>query len=575
VLGLADGVVITIDDDGAGAGWSRSLTDVAGQQYDLLTVVGHEIGHALGFADSDPVNDLQDLMNGELTVGVRHNSLGNIDDFFGAAIFDVTGIGAGPVDPVSASNAITVSIDGSGTLIIADTSDNGLNQTLTLSTADGVLTISDPGNSLIANAGTLVAIHRIQVAISQITSGNIVIDLQNGADILDGSAVEAGLSLNVTGGAGNDMITGGQGDDTIDGGAGNDELAGGGGTDTLIVNGNANVTITGLLTVGDGTDAHGGFERAVISGGSSNDRLDASQANMPVTLFGNDGDDTLLGSSENDIVDGGAGDDVAEFAGSNITLTATSVTGAGDDLLISMEGLQLRAVASGSTIDASAYSGGSVTIVGSSGDDTLTGGAGDDLIIAGSGRDVVAGGPGDDVILGGSGDDTLSGGAGKDTISGGQGRDSINGGSDDDDLRGGPHADTLKGGGGNDQLRGDAGDDVLEGETGDDALVGGAGANSLIGGEGNDTLNNIAVADDFNAPVGIDHLIGGNAPQARPAPVSPTPLTASVNAPPPSANAVGAATDDNAESVNDRDDVDSATLDAAFGDALILDLLDL
>jgi hypothetical protein len=575
VLGLADGAVITIDDDGAGAGWSRSLTEVASNQYDLLTVVGHEIGHALGFDDSDMVSDFQDLMNEQLTVGVRHNSLGDIDDFFGAAIFDVTGIGNGPVDPVSASNAITVSISDSGELLIADTSDNGLNQTLTLSTADGVLTISDPGNSFIADAGTLTSVHQVQVSIGEITSLRVVVDLQNGADILESSGVDASLALNITGGAGNDMITGGQGDDTIDGGTGNDDLAGSGGTDTLLVNGVADVTLTTTQAIGDGTDAHDEFERAAISGGAANDRLDASQADMPVTLFGNDGDDTLLGSGHDDVIDGGAGHDVAEFASSNITLTATSVMGAGDDSLISVEGLQLIAVDSGSTIDASAYSGGSVTIVGTSGDDTLTGGAGDDIIIAGSGRDVVSGGDGDDVILGGSGNDTLSGGAGNDAINGGHGRDSIDGGTDDDSLQGGPQADTLKGGGGNDQLSGGAGADVLEGETGDDALVGGAGANLLIGGEGNDTLNNIPVADDFNAPVGTDHLIGGNAPQARPTPVSPAPLTASLTARPATASFSNASTDGNETSTNDREDADSDTLDAAFGDALLVDLLEL
>ncbi|MGZ0170991.1 MAG: beta strand repeat-containing protein [Planctomycetales bacterium] len=578
VLGLADGAVITIDDDGAGAGWSRSLTDVANDQYDLLTVVSHEIGHALGFADSDPVSDFQDLMNGELTVGVRHDSLGNIDDFFGAAIFDVTGIGSGPVDPVSRSNAIIVSLNDSGDLLITDTSDAGLNQTLTLATADGVLTISDPGNSFMADAGTLMSVHQVQVPLSEITSLRVVVDLQNGADILDASAVQAGLSLNVTGGTGNDMITGGNGDDTIDGGAGNDELAGGGGTDTLLVNSESNVTLTESQSLGAGVDAHDGFERAVISGGASNDRLDASQAGMPVTLFGNDGDDTLLGSSGDDILDGGAGHDVAEFVGSNITLTSNAVMGAGDDALTSVEGLQLIADGNGSTIDASAYSAGSVTIVGSSGDDTLTGGAGDDIIIAGSGNDVVSGGDGNDLILGGSGNDNLSGGAGNDTINGGHGRDAIDGGTDDDALRGGPQADTLKGGGGNDDLQGDAGADVLEGEAGSDSLAGGAGANSLIGGTGDDVLNSIAVPDDFNATVGTDHLIGGNAPQARPAPVEAGPVAAAFTIQPPSTSASAsnsANDDDESHGSSDGTAANLATLDSAFGDSLITEILEI
>jgi hypothetical protein len=578
VLGLADGAVITIDDDGAGAGWSRSFGEVDANRYDLLTVVSHEIGHALGFADSDMVSDFQDLMNGQLTAGVRHASLGDIDDFFSAAIFDVTGIGSAPTDPVSSSNAITVSLNDSGELFITDTSDAGLNQTLTLSTADGVLTISDSGNSFIADAGTLMSVHQVQVPLSEITSLRVIVDLRNGADILDASGVEAGLALNVTGGAGNDMITGGNGDDTIDGGTGNDDLAGGGGTDTLLVNSESSVTLTGLQSLGAGTDALDGFERAVLSGGSSNDRLDASQADMPVTLFGNAGDDTLLGSSSNDVLDGGAGHDVAEFVGSNITLTSTAVMGAGDDALTSVEGLQLIADGHGSTIDASAYSAGSVTIIGSSGDDTLTGGAGDDIIIARSGLDVVSGGDGDDVIMGGSGNDNLSGGAGNDTISGGHGRDSIDGGTDDDVLRGGPQADTLKGGGGNDHLQGDAGADVLEGEDGSDSLAGGAGANLLIGGAGDDVLNNIAVADDFNEVVGTDRLIGGNAPQARPAPVQAGPVAAAFTIQPPIASesaSKSADDDDGANGSSNGSAANLATLDSAFGDSLITEILEI
>lgn len=572
VLGLADGAVITIDDDGAGAGWSRSLTDVAADQYDLLTVVGHEIGHALGFDDSDIVSDFQDLMNHQLTVGVRHASLGDIDDFFGPAIFDVTGIGTAPTDPVSSSNAITVSLNDSGELLITDASDAGLNQTLTLSTADGVLTISDPGNSFMTDAGTLVLVHQVQVPLSEITSLRVVVDLEAGADILDASGVGASLALNITGGSGNDMITGGNGDDTIDGGAGNDDLAGGGGTDTLLVNSESSITLTGSQSIGAGTDTLDSFEQAVLSGGAGNDRLDASQANMPVTLFGNDGDDTLLGSSSNDVINGGAGHDVAEFVGSNITLTSNAVMGAGDDALTSVEGLQLIASGNGSTIDASAYSGGSVTIIGSSGDDTLTGGAGDDIIIAGSGRDVVDGGDGNDLILGGSGNDNLSGGAGNDTINGGHGRDSIDGGTDDDALRGGPQADTIKGGGGNDHLQGDAGADLLEGEDGSDSLAGGAGANSLIGGAGDDILNNIPTPDNFNAPVGTDHLNGGNAPQARPAPVAAAPLISDAIAPPAVAHSATPPTSDPDTSDNDQP-ATLATLDQAFQDSLIVDLL--
>jgi Ca2+-binding RTX toxin-like protein len=203
----------------------------------------------------------------------------------------------------------------------------------------------------------------------------------------------------------------------------------------------------------------------------------------------------------------------------------------------------------GSRIDASAWLLGGVTIVGSSGSDTLTGSAGDDLIIAGSGHDVVSGGTGNDVIAGGSGRDVLSGDGGDDTISGGQGRD------------------TIRGDGGNDELLGGAGADVLEGADGSDSLFGGSGTDSLVGGAGNDILNNIAVADDFNGTVGDDLLIGGDAPQARPAPAEAIPAAAPSFSLPPSL----ASSSTPAESDSDEQE----TLDAAFDSPLLFDLLEL
>ena len=86
-LGQAGSRAIVIDDDGAGFGWSAQLGSVAGNRFDLLTVVGHELGHILGRADEvrSPIN-VDDLMTDSLAPGVRHDRLGAIDDFFGAAV---------------------------------------------------------------------------------------------------------------------------------------------------------------------------------------------------------------------------------------------------------------------------------------------------------------------------------------------------------------------------------------------------------------------------------------------------------------------------------------------------------
>jgi hypothetical protein len=48
MLGWAHGNTITLDFNGNGAGWYTGQGALATGQYDLLTVVSHEIGHLLG-----------------------------------------------------------------------------------------------------------------------------------------------------------------------------------------------------------------------------------------------------------------------------------------------------------------------------------------------------------------------------------------------------------------------------------------------------------------------------------------------------------------------------------------------
>jgi Ca2+-binding RTX toxin-like protein len=256
----------------------------------------------------------------------------------------------------------------------------------------------------------------------------------------------------------------------------------------------------------------GGVVATPISfiGGDGNDRFDATLAMGSVTLDGGGGDDTLLGGSQNDILDGGDGVDLVEISGSSIIVTNSAASRADVNMLTSIERLLLIAAGPGSVIDASAYTLGSVTIVGSGGSDTLLGGAGNDLILAGSGHDSVSGGAGNDFITGNAGNDTLTGGSGNDTIAGGSGRDSIDGGLDSDFLHGGGGSDSLSGGG----------KDVLDGDGGDDTLFGGPGKDDLAGGLGNDTLNGVFRDDAFSQTIGSDTLIGGQRQPGRPAPVN-------------------------------------------------------
>ncbi|MBF0623065.1 MAG: calcium-binding protein [Magnetococcales bacterium] len=87
---------------------------------------------------------------------------------------------------------------------------------------------------------------------------------------------------------------------------------------------------------------------------------------------------------------------------------------------------------------------------GGAGDDTITGEGGDDTLIGGVGDDVMDGGNHDDILEGGAGDDTMDGGNHADTLIGGTGNDTMNGGQHDDILDGGAGNDIMDGGHGND-----------------------------------------------------------------------------------------------------------------------------
>ncbi|MUG94706.1 DUF4347 domain-containing protein [Scytonema sp. UIC 10036] len=105
------------------------------------------------------------------------------------------------------------------------------------------------------------------------------------------------------------------------------------------------------------------------------------------------------------------------------------------------------------------------------GNDRLEGNYGNDLLIGGADDDNLLGGSGQDTLKGEAGDDELKGGDGADRLEGGIGIDVLYGDAGNDDLQGNDGNDYLLGDDGADLLEGGAGKDVLRGGRGEDSFL--------------------------------------------------------------------------------------------------------
>lgn len=259
-------------------------------------------------------------------------------------------------------------------------------------------------------------------------------------------------------------------------------------------NEDATVIDTGLLFIGDteaGNNVNGTasadaiFARGgddVVIAGFGDDRVDGGDGDD--TLNGQVGDDTLIGGLGNDFLIGAGGDDQIEG-------------GAGDDRVSGGDGVDSITGASGNDI-----------LNGGEGDDTINGQVGDDLLRGDGGNDTLLGANGNDQIEGGAGNDTALGGNGIDEIFGEDGNDTLDGGGENDLLDGGTGNDTLSGDDGDDTLIGGAGVDRLLGEEGNDNIDGGTERDVIFGGDGNDIINGEEGDDSVSGDAGNDELRG-------------------------------------------------------------------
>jgi Ca2+-binding RTX toxin-like protein len=370
----------------------------------------------------------------------------------------------------------------------------------------------------------------------------------------------AGANLN----GGNDLILGGAGDDTLNGGTGNDVLYGGAGNDTYVFNlgngqdtivesqGNSELAGQDAIVFGAGIragelDIYIDGDKLVFAHINGRDKLtvanwfdsladsahrldsvsfaDGASLDLSALQLGSAGNDTIIGTSQSDILMGGAGDDILISDGNDWLdggTGADTMSGSiGDDIyvvdnagdqVIELEGegtdtVHARASATLAANVENLLMVGTAAINGTGNelDNVMTGNdagnalygmAGNDTLIGNGGNDLLDGGEGADLMMGGTGDD----GYVVDTLDdqvieqAGQGKDTVYTalsytlGQNIENL-------TLTGnaavsGTGNELdniLTGNAADNTLMGLAGNDTIDGGAGADTLMGGTGDDT----------------------------------------------------------------------------------------
>lgn len=335
----------------------------------------------------------------------------------------------------------------------------------------------------------------------------------------------------ITTGSGSDTIRSGDGSDSVTAGSGNDSVFGGAGPDTILAGAGSDYIEGGArkdsIVGASGKDTlWGGAGNDTILGGAGDDSIEGERGRD--RLDGGDGHDTIAGGGSNDYMVGGPGDDdidhernspgddkilgglgddrVHTFGDASVNGADTAIGGPGDDRLILGENDLVNGGSGDDTIEAGeAY--------GASGADRIRGWN----VRGGSGRDILRNTsfPGAStsmfVAYGDGGSDTIQNSSGVDsTIYGGSGNDSLTGSSQSDAIFGGAGNDRIFGRQGNDVLTGGAGDDRLHGGFNDDVLLGGVGDDALHGDQNNDILIGGIGADSFYGDNHEDLVVAGS-----------------------------------------------------------------
>lgn len=360
------------------------------------------------------------------------------------------------------------------------------------------------------------------------TNGNDTLSGTDNADVIDG--LEG--NDNIDGRGGNDTLQGSAGDDWLLGSSGNDQMDGGSGYDFVAYSVTSDtskplsgVGVTVNLITGIATDNWGDQDTFLNIEGVHGSRFDDTLmgGNPANGQLATDGWELFRGNGGNDMIDGGSGWDVADYA--NSTAAVTVVLGGtaqgtaedgfgGTDTLVSIE--DVRGSAHNDTLSGS-DTGSYENFRGNAGNDVIDGKGGYDRVdysaapsavvvnlAAGTAQD---GQGGTDTlrniedVRGSNYDDDFAGDAGNNAFDGGLGNDRIDGGDGTDTLRydrasGGVTVNLEAG-----VASGSQGEDTffnienVQGSNYDDVLTGNAQANQFRGNGGNDQVDGGAGRD--------------------------------------------------------------------------------
>jgi Ca2+-binding RTX toxin-like protein len=324
----------------------------------LVGTAADDFLHGYGGNDTISGNDGNDILAGGAGADTIDGGAG--DDFiYSGNVAVLPGIGFNSDEMDRGTDVDTIHAGDGDDTIFAGYGDN----------VDGGAESTSRGDSLsISFQGASTGIHFDGHLASQTIGGGTITGIEhygyvegsNYDDYIDIGTNDFGNGYpapQVHGMAGNDTIIGGTYAALLDGGDGNDiidaratlyidEIDGGAGDDTIYTNANGYSGFQStIVNGGDGNDSI--TANGTIDGGAGDDIIHVLDSGYSGPIAGDDGNDTIYGSSNADEIDGGAGNDNIDGGG-------------GDDVL-----------------------------TGGSGDDVLTGGAGNDRFIVGDGNDTI------------------------------------------------------------------------------------------------------------------------------------------------------------------------------------------